>query len=246
MDRQTLRDWVILSMSTDGTVSSTFRRRAFRPNLMPHTGRFSPGSWKKARFMPSMAWCGGGPGDLIMRLHEEFGISVSDDTIYRALKELGFSHVSARPKAYKQDPEAMEAFKKLSRTRGGGPREARARHTGRSVVPGRNARRAEKQAHLPLGSEGLTSPRRARSAHPVDLPVRCSLPDRGAGAALVHRSTTSSITAATPGTHLSANLRRSCPSPDANGRPSVTHCEDWYYVSEYRLAEATAGPKPRW
>jgi hypothetical protein len=34
---------------------------------------------------------------LIMRLHEEFGLSVSDDTIYRALKNLGFSHVSARP-----------------------------------------------------------------------------------------------------------------------------------------------------
>jgi transposase len=33
---------------------------------------------------------------LIMRLHEEFGISVSDDTVYRALKDLGFSHVSAR------------------------------------------------------------------------------------------------------------------------------------------------------
>src|SRR5215468_6900048 len=50
--------------------------------------------------------------DLIMRLYEEFRLSVSDDTIYRALKDLGFSHVSARPKAYKQDPEAMEAFKK--------------------------------------------------------------------------------------------------------------------------------------
>ena len=50
--------------------------------------------------------------DLIMRLHEEFGISVSDDTVYRALKDLGFSHLSARPKAYKQDPEGMEAFKK--------------------------------------------------------------------------------------------------------------------------------------
>ena len=47
-----------------------------------------------------------------MRLYEEFGISVSDDTVYRALKELGFSHVSARPKAYKQDPETIEAFKK--------------------------------------------------------------------------------------------------------------------------------------
>jgi transposase len=49
-----------------------------------------------------------------MRLHYEFGLSVSDDTIYRALKDLGFSHVSARPKAYKQDTEAMDAFKKTS------------------------------------------------------------------------------------------------------------------------------------
>jgi transposase len=52
--------------------------------------------------------------DLIMQVHEKFAISVSDDTVYRALKELGFSHVSARPKAYRQDPEAMEAFKKTS------------------------------------------------------------------------------------------------------------------------------------
>ena len=47
-----------------------------------------------------------------MLLHVEFGLSVSDDTIYRALKDLGFSHLSARPKAYKQDAEAMDAFKK--------------------------------------------------------------------------------------------------------------------------------------
>ena len=52
--------------------------------------------------------------DLIALLQEEFGISVSDDTIYRALKDLGFAHLSARPKAYRQDPEAMEAFKKTS------------------------------------------------------------------------------------------------------------------------------------
>ena len=52
--------------------------------------------------------------DLIMRLYEEFGLSVSDDTIYRALKKLGFSHMSARPKTYKQNPEAMDAFKKTS------------------------------------------------------------------------------------------------------------------------------------
>jgi hypothetical protein len=52
--------------------------------------------------------------DLIMRLHQEFGISVSDDTVYRSLQGLGFSHVSARPRAYKQNAEAMEAFKKTS------------------------------------------------------------------------------------------------------------------------------------
>jgi hypothetical protein len=32
--------------------------------------------------------------DLIMRLHQEFDISASDD-VYRSLKGLGFSHVSA-------------------------------------------------------------------------------------------------------------------------------------------------------
>ena len=52
--------------------------------------------------------------DLIMRLHQEFGISVSDDTVYRSLKGLGYSHVSARPRAYQQNAEAMEAFKKTS------------------------------------------------------------------------------------------------------------------------------------
>jgi transposase len=52
--------------------------------------------------------------DLIALLQEEFGISVSDDTVYRALKASGFAHLSARPKAYRQDPEAMEAFKKTS------------------------------------------------------------------------------------------------------------------------------------
>ena len=40
------------------------------------------------------------------------GIALTIAKLYRVLKDLGFSHVSARPKAYKQDPDAMEAFKK--------------------------------------------------------------------------------------------------------------------------------------
>src|SRR5262249_55085648 len=52
--------------------------------------------------------------DLIMRLYEEVGLSGVGGTIYCALKELGFSAISGPPKAYKQNAEAMDAFKKTS------------------------------------------------------------------------------------------------------------------------------------
>ena len=114
MDRQTLRDWVIrfnkqgpdglINKSSPGGPSKlTDDHKAFLARLVedgPIPAVDGVVRWRAC--------------DLIMRLHEEFGLSVSDDTVYRALKELGFSHVSARPKAYKQNPEAMEAFKKTS------------------------------------------------------------------------------------------------------------------------------------
>src|ERR1700726_38381 len=112
MDRQTLRDWVIRfnDQGPDGLINKSSpgapgklskEHKAFLARLVEE-GRI-PAIHGVVRWRAC---------DLIMRLHEEFGISVSDDTVYRALRELGFSHVSARPKAYKQDPEAMEAFKK--------------------------------------------------------------------------------------------------------------------------------------
>jgi transposase len=51
-------------------------------------------------------------GDLAAWLREEFGVSVSETTVSRALKRLGFRVLTARPQANGQDPEAMEAFKK--------------------------------------------------------------------------------------------------------------------------------------
>jgi transposase len=115
MDRQTLRDWVIRfnEQGPDGLINKsspgapgklTEEHKAFLARLVeegPIPAVDGVVRWRAC--------------DLIMRLFEEFGISVSDDTIYRALKELGFSHVSARPKAYKQDPDAVEAFKKTFR-----------------------------------------------------------------------------------------------------------------------------------
>jgi transposase len=112
MDRQTLRDWVIRfnNQGPDGLINKSApgapgklnkKHKAFLAGLVeegPIPAIHGVVRWRAC--------------DLIMRLYEEFGVSVSDDTIYRVLKELGFSHVSARPKAYKQDAEAVEAFKK--------------------------------------------------------------------------------------------------------------------------------------
>jgi transposase len=112
MDRQTLRDWVIRfnDKGPDGLINIPSpgvppklddTHRAFLARVVdegPIPAVHGVVRWRAC--------------DLIMRLHEEFGISVSDDTVYRVLKELGFSHVSARPKAYKQNAEAMQAFKK--------------------------------------------------------------------------------------------------------------------------------------
>ena len=114
MDRQTLRDWVIRynEQGPDGLINipspgappklddthKAFLRRLVDEGPIPAIHGVV--RWRAC--------------DLIMRLHAEFGLSVSDDTIYRALHKLGFSHLSARPQAYKQDPEAIEAFKKTS------------------------------------------------------------------------------------------------------------------------------------
>jgi transposase len=114
MDRQTLRDWVIRfnEQGPDGLINIPSpgvppklddTHRAFLARIV------ADGPIPAVHGVVRWRAC-----DLIMRLYEEFALSVSDDTIYRALRDLGFSHMSARPKAYKQDADAMAAFKKTS------------------------------------------------------------------------------------------------------------------------------------
>lgn len=112
MDRQTLRDWMIRFNEQGPDGLTNIPSPGVPPKLDEEHKAFlaeivEEGPIPAVHGVVRWRAC-----DLIMLLHEEFGLSVSDDTIYRALKDLGFSHVSARPKAYKQDPEAMDAFKK--------------------------------------------------------------------------------------------------------------------------------------
>ena len=53
--------------------------------------------------------------DLKRVIKERWNIALSEVSIARLLKQLGFSHVSARPRHPAQDPDAIEAFKKTSR-----------------------------------------------------------------------------------------------------------------------------------
>ena len=50
--------------------------------------------------------------DLAMWIWEEFRISISETTLSRELRGLGYRKLSARPRHYAQNPEALEAFKK--------------------------------------------------------------------------------------------------------------------------------------
>ena len=52
--------------------------------------------------------------DLTLWLWEEFQISLSETTLSRALRALGYRKRSARPRHYAQKPEALEAFKQTS------------------------------------------------------------------------------------------------------------------------------------
>ena len=90
MDRQTLRDWVIRfnEQGPDGLVNIPSpgappklndTHKAFLARIV-HEGPI-PAIHGVVRWRAC---------DLIMRLHEAFGLSVSDDTVYRALKDLGF------------------------------------------------------------------------------------------------------------------------------------------------------------
>ena len=52
--------------------------------------------------------------DLMQWVWEEFGISLSEATMSREMKALGYRKISARPRHYAQNELAIEAFKKTS------------------------------------------------------------------------------------------------------------------------------------
>ena len=112
MDRQTLRDWVHAynAKGIDGLVND-------KP-----PGRPSKLSAEHKAEIKTLVETGPDPEkdgivrwrrrDLAGIAKERFGVVVDEDTIGRVLHQLGFSHISVRPKHPEQTDGAIKDFKK--------------------------------------------------------------------------------------------------------------------------------------
>lgn len=117
MDRQTLRDWVhrFNAAGPDGLKDAWWSGP--EPRLSPT---------QKAK-LAQIVETGPDPAvdgvvrwrrvDLQKVIKERFGIDYHERYVGTLLKELGFSHMSARPRHPAQDGAIVEAYKKTSRTR---------------------------------------------------------------------------------------------------------------------------------
>ena len=112
MDRQTLCDWVhrFNAHGPDGLINVKPPGR--RPRLSP----------EQKEELRELVEAGPDPQtdgvarwrcvDLKRVLGERFGVDLSEVRLGRILKELGFSHISARPRHPTQNASAIAAFKK--------------------------------------------------------------------------------------------------------------------------------------
>jgi transposase len=117
MDRQTLRDWVhrFNELGLDGLKDNWWKGPA--PLLTsdqltalsqivetgPDQGEDGVVRWRRV--------------DLKRVIEERFGVVYHERTVGRILHQLGFSHISARPRHPDQKAETIAAFKKTSRPR---------------------------------------------------------------------------------------------------------------------------------
>src|SRR5215211_7975094 len=114
--------------------------------------------------------------DLQQIVAERFGVAYHERTIGKILKQLGFSHVSARPRHPAKDEETGAAFKKTRRDAEHSPRRPAEGQADRDLVPGRSPHRPEERPRAAVGAARLAPTPARRSALRKRLPVRCHLP----------------------------------------------------------------------
>ncbi len=113
---QIVRDWVV-RFNAEGPEGLIDRKA---PGKMPHLNAEQRAALARAVEAGPKPYLDGVVRwrliDLVQWLWDGFSVSVSETTVGRELRAMGFRKLSARPQHYAQDPEAIELFKKVSRT----------------------------------------------------------------------------------------------------------------------------------
>jgi transposase len=117
MDRQTLRDWVhrFNAAGTNGLkdIPSKGHPPRLNPEQLATLGEIVETGPDRARD-GVVRWR---RIDLKRVIEERFGIAYHERTVGKLLKQIGFSHISARPRHPGQNAETIATFKKISRPR---------------------------------------------------------------------------------------------------------------------------------
>lgn len=110
--RQVVRDWVV-RFNAEGPAGLISKKAPGNPSKLDDAQRAALARVVERGPIPAVdevvRWR---LIDLAAWVWDEFAISVSEATLSRELKALGFSKISARPRHHAQDPEAMASFKK--------------------------------------------------------------------------------------------------------------------------------------
>ena len=112
---QTVRDWVVAfnAAGPDGLIDG--KAPGARPRLSPDQRDVLKALVEQgptaAHGVVRWRLC-----DLAQILSEDHGVSVSEQTLSRVLRAMGYRKLSARPRHHAQDPDAAAVFKKTSPT----------------------------------------------------------------------------------------------------------------------------------
>ncbi len=114
MDRQTLRDWVhrFDERGPDGLTDNWSKGNPSRlsPDQQAELAQLVETGPDRA-LHGVVRWR---RVDLQRLIAERFGVAYHERTVGKILKQLGFSHISARPRHPAQDARTIELFKKIS------------------------------------------------------------------------------------------------------------------------------------
>src|SRR5829696_5878228 len=173
IDRQTLRDWVHRFNERGPEGLKDIRSQG-------HPPRLSPAQQSELAQLVEI-----GPDravhgvvrwrriDLKQLIAERFGVTYHERTVGKILHQLGFSHISARPRHPAQDGDTLAKLKKLWDHAERSPCWRRQGQTGRDLVPRRpaSARRTGSSGNGPGAGHGRASPPTSATRAPT-----CSAP----------------------------------------------------------------------